>query len=411
VTTNWAQNVIFGARELRAPETVDELQNLVSRNDKVRVLGAGHSFNRIADTTGLLVSLERMPRVFRVDQSASSVHVGAGMRLAELATRLHRAGLGLHTLPSLPHITTAGACLTATHGSGDAVTTLSSAVRSLKMVSSEGDLVTYRRGEWGFDGAVVSLGALGIVTELELDVLPTFDVEQYVYQELDWSGLVGNVENILASAYSVSVFVTWGGSNTIWAKRRVRDPAVDLAWTGAHPATSPRHPAAGMSARNCTVQGGVPGPWHQRLPHFRPEFTPSIGVELQSEYLVPRQRAASALRSLAEIAPSFAPLLHSTEIRSVEEDSFWLSPCFRRPSIAMHFTWIPDMDRVRSALLAVENRLSVHGARPHWAKLFRTSSEDIGRLYSHRDRFCQLRREADPKGKFGNDMIDSLLPI
>lgn len=411
MATNWARNVVFGARELRTPATLSELQKLVSSSDKVGVLGAGHSFNGLADTTGVLVSLQSMPRRLRIAPGRKTVHVDAGMRLSELATRLHHAGLGLHTMPSLPHITIAGACSTATHGSGDAVPTLASAVRTLTMVSTEGDLITYRRGERDFNGAVVSLGALGVITELELDVVPTFDVEQYVFEGVSWTSLCDNVKQILASAYSVSMFLDGHGANSIWTKQRVGDPTVDLTWAGAHASVQQRHPVAGMPANNCTEQGGAPGPWNERLPHFKAEFTPSVGTELQSEYLVDRRSAASALRSVAEIAPRIGPLLHSMEVRSVKEDDFWLSPCFGRPSIALHFTWVRDAERVGSAVDLVEDCLSVYGARPHWAKLFGVTADRIERLYSRHDSFCRLRREVDPQAKFGNDMIDRYLPI
>lgn len=411
MVVNWAQNVVFHARKLCRPESIEQLQSLVSHTDKIRALGAGHSFNRIADTSGTLVSLEKLPHVFWISPDRSSVHVAAGMHLTELAARLHNAGLGLHTLPSLAHITVAGACLTATHGSGNTVGPLSDAVRSLKMVGPDGKLITYHRGDQNFEGVVVSLGALGVVTELELDVLPTFDVEQYVYERLGWSSLVENVEAILESAYRVSIFATWCGSSAVWAKRRVGDPPVDLTWTGARHAGEPRHPVITMNAGNCTIQGGIPGPWHKRLPHFRAGFTPSIGAELQSEYLLPRRYAASALQALADVASILTPLLHSTEIRSVAADPYWLSPCFDRATVAIHFTWIPDNDRVQSAIATVEDQLSTFSARPHWAKLFRASPSALTRTYSYLRDFCQLRHATDPTAKFHNELIDRIVAL
>ena len=412
--TNWAGNVTFTGRVHR-PSSVARLRRLVAGSRRIRALGSGHSFNRIADGPGDLVSLDGLPPVIDIDAGGSTVTVAAGVRYAELAARLQAAGLALPNLGSLPHICVAGACATGTHGSGDRNGNLATAVRGLELVTAGGDLVTADRSDAGFDGRfygrfygmVVALGALGIVTRLTLDAVPTYNIAQHVYEELPFELLD---ERILASAYSVSLFTRWTrpAFDQVWLKHALpADPGPP--WPGATPAAGPRHPIPGLPAGNCTRQLGVPGPWHRRLPHFRAEFTPSSGEELQSEYFVPRRHLVDAVAALDAIRDRIAPLVQISEVRTVAADDLWLSPCYRRDSATIHFTWVADPAAVTAVLPAVEERLAPFDPRPHWGKLFGPQAAlAIGR-YERLPDFRRLRADHDPTGKFGNDFVDGLL--
>ncbi|MFI9007746.1 FAD-binding protein [Actinosynnema sp. NPDC053489] len=402
MTTNWAGNFTFSAARTAHPKSVDELRDVVRAAGSARVVGAGHSFSTIADTAGTLIDLDLMPEVFEVRDG--SVRVGAGTRLARLADRLHAAGLALPAMPSLPHITIIGACATATHGSGDDIPSLASLVRSLDLVTADGSLLTLGRGDDGFDGAVVALGSLGVVVAVELDVVPTFDVEQRVYVDMPFDALVDNVAAVFSSAYSVSAFPTWRGVANVFTKRRTTDPLHDLTWTGARPATEPVHPVPGQPTRHCTAQLGVPGPWHERLPHFRADFTPSVGRELQSEYFVAREHAADALTALNGLADVITPVLLTSEVRTIAADAQWLSPVHDRSSVAFHFTWQPDDAAVRAVLRKVEAALSPWRPRPHWGKVFELA--DPGERYPGWARFAELRDRLDPDRTFRNPLVD-----
>jgi alditol oxidase len=398
MATNWAGNVTYSSASIATPATLDELRSVVAAAPQVHAVGAGHSFSRIADTTGVLVSLDRMPADLSV---GSTVRVPAGMRLAALASWLHSQDLALHAMPSLPHITIAGAVATATHGSGDRHGSLASAVRSIDLVTASGDVVTLSS-----PGAVVSFGALGVVSSVELAVVPTYSVAQQVWETVPWPALLEGLDAIFASASSVSAFVDWaGGGARLWVKSVDTPP--DLSWTGASPASGPRHPIVGQPTENCTLQGGVPGPWHERLPHFRAEFTPSVGAELQSEYFVPRSRAASALAALASLAPLFAPLVQACEIRTVAADEHWLSPAYDTDSLAVHFTWVADTPAVMAVLPQIEEAMA---PRPHWGKLFTVPPSVLAARYPRWADFAALRAELDPVGKFRNEFVDRFFP-
>jgi xylitol oxidase len=415
--SNWAGNVAFSAARFHRPASLEELQAVVASSDHVRALGTGHSFNRIADTPGDLVSVARLPRIMDIDAGRATVTVAAGVRYAELAQYLYLAGYALRNLGSLPHISIAGACATATHGSGDANGNVATAVAAMEMVTAQGDVVAMSRDADGdrFRGAVVGLGALGVTTIMTLDIVPSFDIRQYVYEDLPLSGLGTHLAEIFASAYSVSLFTSWQGSriSQMWLKRRADDrdsPLPPPRWLGARLAAVPRHPVPGGSAAACTAQLGVPGPWHERLPHFRPDFTPSAGAELQSEYLIPRQHATSALAAIGRIGDLVAPVLQISELRTVAADDLWLSPSYQRDSLAIHFTWVKDAGAVIPVLAAIEDQLAPFGARPHWGKLFGTSPEVVSTLYERMPDFRHLLDLHDPAGKFRNEFIDRYFP-
>lgn len=416
--TNWAGNYTYRAERLLTPATVDEVREIAQSGRPLRVLGSRHSFTDIADSAADQVSLAGLAPEVSIDSAARTVSVSAGLRYGDLAARLESAGWALHNLASLPHISVAGAVATGTHGSGDRNGNLATAVTALDLVTSTGELLTLTRSDPDFAGAVVSLGALGVVTRLELEIEPSFSVRQDVLEGVSWASVARNFDAITAAGYSVSLFTDWGesGVHQVWVKNRVNGAEGDgtvaariaalVALTGAVPAAGARHPLAGISAENCTEQLGVPGPWNDRLPHFRFAFTPSNGVEIQSEYLVPRAHAVAALNALRELGPLIAPLLQVGEIRTVAADALWLSGEHGRETVAFHFTWLRDQARVEGVLRGIETALEPFDARPHWGKLFVSSAGALDRLYPRLGDFRGLAGRLDPSGTFRNAFVD-----
>ena len=407
--TNWAGNITYTAKELHRPYSLDGIRALVGQSARVRVLGSGHSFNEIAEPgpEGVLLTVADLPPVIDVDTAARTVRVSGGVRYAELARIVHTHGLALPNMASLPHISVAGSVATGTHGSGVGNGSLAAPVREVEIVTADGSLVTIGRGDDRFDGAVTSLGALGVVTALTLDLEPSFAVEQHVFTELPLAGL--DFEAVAGSAYSVSLFTDWRepGFRQVWRKRRTDQPLPDFPW--AAPATEKLHPVPGMPAVNCTEQFGVAGPWHERLPHFRAEFTPSSGAELQSEYLLPRPYALDALRALDAVRADVAPVLQICEVRTVAADAQWLSPSYGRDTAAFHFTWIEDTAAVLPVVRRVEEALEGFDARPHWGKVFTVPAAELRNRYPRLDDFRALARELDPDGKFANAFVRDVL--
>jgi xylitol oxidase len=406
--TNWAGNVVFGARRLHRPGSVDEVRELVAAGGPIRVLGSGHSFNRMADTDGELVSLAGLPRVVEIAADRRSVRVDGGIRYGELVGRLAEQGLALHNTASLPHISVAGAVATATHGSGVGNTNLAAAVCALEFIDGGGAPVTLTRADDDLLGAVVGLGAPGIVTALTLDVVPAFELRQYVYDAVPRAALSAHLAEMLADGYSVSLFTDWTGLdlNHAWLKRT--EPMTG-EWFGGRRADGPRHPVPGMPAANSTDQSGEPGPAHTRLPHFRMEFVPSSGAELQSEYHVASADGLAAIDAVAGIRERVASVLQVCEIRAVAADELWLSPNYRRDTVALHFTWIADTDAVLPVVAELEQRLAPLRPRPHWGKIFTTDPAILRTEYDRFADFQQLVRRYDQAGTFQNQWLTAIL--
>jgi xylitol oxidase len=410
-SSNWARTLTYQARTAHEPASVREIQYIVRSARLIRPIGSRHSFSDIADTAGDHISPAALPRTIAIDPSRTRVRVDGGVRYGELAQALHAAGLGLRNLASLAHISVVGACVTATHGSGDRNGSLASAVRALRIVRADGEIETVDAGTPdGLSGCVVSLGALGVVVELTLEVEPTYDVRQTVYEDLPFETFTRHLDAIFAAADSVSCFTDWRRPliDQVWLKSRVASPDdrhLRAELFGARPAAEQRHPIRGMSPDACTVQGGIPGPWHERLPHFRLDHTPSAGREIQSEYFVARQDAVHALGALRPLADRIAGVIQVSEFRTVAADDLWLSPAHGRDSLAIHFTWLPDPAGVLRVLPAIEAALEPFDPRPHWAKVFTMAPDRVRARYARADDFVRLATRFDPDGKFRNDFL------
>jgi xylitol oxidase len=411
--TNWAGNLTYSTDHLHSPGTVEEVRQVVKSCDKLRALGSRHSFNAIADSTANQISLKRLDTM-KLDEKAHTVTVGGGVPYGVVAPWLDSRGYALHNLASLPHISVAGAIATATHGSGIHNGNLATPVSALEIVTADGQMVHLSREKDGdrFLGTVVGLGALGVVTEVSLNVLPTFQVAQSVYLNLSFDHLQHHFDEIFGSGYSVSLFTDWQNhqATQVWIKRKLT-PGDANKWQpeffGAKAATRKMHPIGDHDAEPCTEQQGIPGPWYERLPHFRMGFTPSAGNELQSEYFVPRRNAVDAILAVERLRDQVTPHLLISEIRTIAADDLWMSTCYGRPSVTIHFTWKPDWPAVRHLLPVIEKELSPFQPRPHWGKLFTLSPADFWSRYERMKEFIELATKYDPKGKFRNDFLST----
>jgi xylitol oxidase len=410
---NWAGNLEYSATDVRHPTSVAGLAELVVGSGRVKALGSRHSFNRVGDTDGMHILMDSLPQEIELDSDRRIVRVSGGVSYGALCRTLDKDGFAIHNLASLPHISVAGAVQTGTHGSGVDNPSLAGAVERIELVRPSGEQVSLSRGDGdGVLGSVVGRGVLGSVTGLELAVRPSFTMRQRVLENVPWELALADFPALVSSAYSVSLFTDYAGDaiSQVWLKALDSQP-VQTKLFGATPATQPRHPLPGMSGENCTAQLDEPGPWLDRLPHFRHEFTPSNGEELQSEYILPLEHGPAAIQAVRSIADTLAPLLFVSEIRTGAADEFWLSPFYRQQSVALHFTWKPLQADVEAVLPALEELLRPFGARPHWGKLFMPSTHDWDALYPRFADFRALADMHDPHGKFRNALLDTILGV
>ena len=413
---NWSGNHTFNASRVYYPETVEQVQEIVSSSRKVKVIGARHSFNDIADSTESLISLENFDPAMTIDAAQGTVTVSGGITNGRLCAQLHAAGYAIHNMASLPHITLAGAVATATHGSGDTNGNLATAVAAIELVKADGEVVVLSRTQHqaDFEGAVVGLGGVGVITKVTLDISPAFTMQQEVYEWLPVAQLETNFDAITSSAYSVSFFTNWRENrvNQVWLKRRLANNnalALEAEFFGATLAASQTHPVRPLSAASCTDQMGIVGPWNERLPHFRIDHTPASGNELQSEYFVARHHALDAMRAIAALQPQMDHFLWISEIRTVAADNLWMSPSYGQPVVGLHSSWRKNWDAVKEFLPVLEDALAPFAARPHWGKLFIMSPERVQALYPRMADFRALLERYDPSGKFRNAFLDKYI--
>jgi len=412
---NWAGNLTYSTDRLYTPASVDEVRQAVRSCQRLRALGTRHSFNAIADSTANQISLAHLDSI-ALDEKSRTVTVGAGVTYGKLAPVIDARGWALHNLASLPHISVAGAIATATHGSGLHNGNLATPVSGFEFVTADGEIARLSRDKDGehFLGAVVGLGALGVVTSVTLDLQPTYQVAQSVYRNLSFDHLKDHFDAIFGAGYSVSLFTDWQNhrATQVWIKRRLA-PGDKNEWGheffGAALATEKLHPIEGHSAEACTDQQGLPGPWYERLPHFKMNFTPSSGRELQTEYLVPRDRGYEAILAVEKLRDQITPHLFVTELRTIAPDNLWMSTADRRPSLAIHFTWKPEWPEVSRILPQIEAQLEPFEPRPHWGKLFTVAPAKLQSRYVRLAEFKEQLVRFDPQGKFRNQFLSKNL--
>ncbi len=413
---NWAGNYQYQSEANVIPSNAEDFKSQLKRLKKAKALGTRHCFNNIADTTGTQLSTQKLEEVFELNTEELTVTVGAGIKYGTLGTYLQENGWALHNLASLPHISVGGACATATHGSGIGNGNLSSAVRGYELLTANGNTQWYDALSQPekFYAGVVNLGALGIITKIKLAIEPTFNVSQVVYENLPMEALKDNFDVIMGSGYSVSLFTHWldKNINQVWVKSKLASnegiPA-QADFFGAKPSPVDLHPIKEISAENCTPQLGVPGPWHERLPHFKMNFMPSAGAELQSEFFIPRKLAYQGIMAVEKLKDQIHPALLVTEIRTIAADKFWMSTAYNEDMIAIHFTWKQEPKLVMPLLPKIEAALEPFGVKPHWGKIFTLNPTILQSRYPKYQDFMKWKKELDPDDVFQNEFLQKWL--
>ena len=406
---NWSKNVDFNDRGYLQPDSLTELQELIRSNAKIRARGTAHCFNEIANTSSYAINLAKMPRVIEVSAETKSVKVSPGLTYGELAPVLHSQGWALNNLASLPHISIAGSISTGTHGSGIKNQNLANQVLSLDMVTAEGELRHLDRTSPAFNALVVGLGLGGIVYQYELKIEPTFEVRQVIYPDIPLDVLQRSFDQIMGSAYSVSYFTDWGSDQVgnLWCKFRA-DEVIPDSIGGCAQADKKYHPITSVNPEACTEQLGVPGDWHQRLSHFKLEFTPSVGEEIQTEFFIDRKDASAAIEVLSKLGDEITPLLWITELRTIAADDLWLSGAYQRDTLGIHFTWKKE-DAIYPVVEKVEAALRPFNYRPHWGKVFTAEAQYLKSVYPKMSEFKALVEALDPTKKFENSFTRRFL--
>ncbi|MCB0838317.1 MAG: FAD-binding protein [Bacteroidetes bacterium] len=415
IRKNWAGNLEYHAKLFHEPANIETVQAIIKESQKIRALGSKHCFNHIADSNFAQISSRSFNKLISIDSAKMTATIGAGAKYGEVVEELHNQGYAIHNLASLPHITIGGAIATSTHGSGIKLGNLGAPVIGMKFVNGKGEIVNLSVEDDAetLNGVITHLGAFGLITELTLKIEPAFDVRQDIYLSLPVANLLENFNEIMGAGYSVSLFTDYQTDtvNQVWIKSRMDQGGFESGseFYGAIPADRNVHPIIEISAENCTEQMGNPGPWYDRLPHFKMNFTPSNGVELQAEYFVPLEHGAEAYQEISKLKDLIKPYLMISEIRTIAANEQWMSPFYKQDSVAFHFTLEQDWEGVKGILPEIEKALTPFNVKPHWGKMFTLEPSVLQSRYANLNKFKEFVAEHDPEGKFRNEFMEKYL--
>lgn len=409
---NWSGSVRARPTHVHYPETETDLQEVVARADgTLRVAGAGHSFPPVARSDETFVSLERYTGLVDVDPGGRQVTVRAGTPLSALTDALADHGLMLENMGDIDDQTIAGALSTGTHGTGTGFGVMATQAAGLKLVTADGEVLELAAGDDRFAPAQVSLGTLGVVSTVTLDV-----VDDYRLRERKFPADVEEVVANLDSYRGCRNFEFWWFPHTDTALVKTLEEADEtgspsrfdsveerlenLAWEGLCRAGS-RAPSASPALNRFVAATFSES---ERVGPAREVFPTTRAVRFnETEYGVPRESAVDVLRDLRSVVDSHDTMF-PVEFRDVAGDDLPLSPATGRDStfIAVHAYHSREWEPLVRDAEAVFDR---HDGRPHWGKHHTKTAADFAELYPDFERFRELRRELDPDGLFLNDHL------
>jgi FAD-linked oxidoreductase len=416
---NWAGDQIWAPEVVEEPRSESELIEAVGRAGKLRVIGSGHSFTDIALTDGVQVSLRRMDRVLDSD-SAGLVRVEGGIRLRELGVELARRGLAMENLGDVDAQTLAGALATGTHGTGVGFRNLPSQVEGMRLVTADGSVLDVRDGD-DLRAARISLGALGVVTEVTLRCQPLYTLRRTDERR----PLDETLEQLQELALARERFEFFAFPHSRWALWRTTERTSD----------PPRPPGAaerfvqdvlfenGAFGALCRLGRALPGlvPAIDRLMgrlasggervdrSHRIYANPRLVHFTEMEYAIPREHGAEAVRRVFDlVARRRLPVLFPLEVRFGAPDDAFLSASAGRSScyVAVHVYRGMEFE---TYFRGVEAIMREYGGRPHWGKRHYRSAAELAPLYPDWDRFRAVRDRLDPRRVFANDYTERVL--
>ncbi len=426
---NWAGTVLARPAEVRragsSADVVTAVTDAGRRGLPVRVAGSGHSFTPLVATDGILLQLDGLSGLVDVDAERLRVRVGAGTPMHVLNPALQSLGLALPNLGDIDRQTISGAIATGTHGTGARLQGMAAAVSGLTMVLADGSSLrcSAERDPEVFAAARVGLGALGVVTEVELQCVPAFRLHaKEAAESLD--GLLPVLQGE-ADAHDHVDMLWFPHTDRVLVKRNDRVGHGE----GPGPLPSWRARLEDHLLANRLFEGV------NRLATARPGLVPRLNrlaarllgarefaddswkvfcssrevCFVESEYAVPRASVAAVLEGLrAWFARTGAPVPFPVEVRFIGADEVWLSTAYERDSAYVAVHQYHRMD-ARPLLGAFEAIVAEHDGRPHWGKLHSVDAGRLARLYPRFDDFRAVRDRLDPERRFTNDHLRHLL--
>lgn len=391
---------------------------LKSAGGPVRCVGAGHSFTALVPTEGTLLSLDRIAGLSTYSKSALTATLHGGTRLAQVSGQLDAVGLALRNLPDINVQSLAGAISTATHGTGAELPAMHADVSALRLVTPKGEMIDIgQRDPDLLAAARVSLGSLGVITQVTMNVVPAFNLRRKVWlapvQEmlerapelarthrhfefyyLPFTGYAAAITHVAHNGNEVAMPPSQD-EDMLRDLRRLRD------WLGSYPQLR-RWSAARLIDPSLT-EHATNRSW-LLLSTSRPtRFN-------ETECHVPREAGIACVREVIRTLEKRNEVFFPLEFRFVKGDDAWLSPFYRRDScsIAVHAAHGEPYDYLMSEIGPVFRKF---GGRPHWGKLHNLKAAELAALYPRWNDFLELRRSLDPAGRMLNPHLRSLFGV
>ena len=398
--TNWVGNQSFAPVSSGSPRDEEEVVALVrqaaERGQGVRVAGAGHSFTPVVQTDGLLLDLSALRGVVATDPTRKRATALPGTLIRDFYEPLWDVGLALRNQGDIDTQQIAGAVATGTHGSGTRYTSLSGVVRGVRLVTATGDVREV--GEDDLDllhAAQVSVGMLGVVTQLELEVTEAYRLREHVSLR-SWDDVLENWDQLVAEHRHFGMFwLPTEESGALYNLDGHGERLADQCYVKVYDEVGPGVPDDDTVGRRV-----------DRCYRIFPMVYDANFHEL--EYFVALDRAPEALHAMRELMQRSLPdSVYPLEVRTVGPDEAFLSPQYRTPTVVISVSGKPGTD-YWAYLRSVDALLADFDARVHWGKLHFMTPERLHALYPRAADFIALRRELDPQGMFLNDHLRPL---
>lgn len=422
---NWAGDQSCTPASIAEPGTPEEVAALLAQAEAagrtVRVAGSGHSFTETVLTDGTLLRLNKLNKILSVDRASGLVRAEAGITLNAASNALHPLGLAFPNLGDIDVQSVAGATATGTHGTGAKLQNLSAALQSIELMLADGSRVELNEqtDPDGWRAARVNVGALGVVTAVTLQMVPSFVLEgvetpepvEDLLADLD-THIDGN-EHFEFYVFAHSPLAMTKRNNTVELPEQPRGKAVDwisdvLTTNYAFDALcrlTRRYPAAIPYVQRGAAYAGSYRRQVERS--YRVFASPRLFRFTEMEYAIPREHSVDAIREIKEVAKHYDTPM-PIEVRWVAPDDAFLSPAGGRDTcyIAVHQYQGMEYEPYFRACEAVFDR---YNGRPHWGKRHFQTAETLRERYPHWDKFAQVRNRFDPKGRFSNEYINRVL--
>ena len=388
--SNWVGNQSCAPAQIATPCSEDEVGELVASAAHVRVAGAGHSFTPVVATDGLLLDLRGLPRITAIDPERRRVVCGPATTVGDFGEPLWEAGLALANQGDIVAQQIAGACATATHGSGLEKPCFSAAIRRARLVTADGSVREIDGGA-ELHALQVSVGMLGVVTELELEVAAAYRLRERVGNR-SWEDAWERFDELARTHRHFSFF---------WMPSRESAVLYGLE-AGADECHVKIYDEVGDDVPDSDETHARVGPAYVIYPMlYDPNFH-------ELEYFVPFERGREALAAMRELMLASLPAsVFPMEVRTVGRDEAWLSHSFERETVVISVSGMPGTD-YWPYLRDVDRLLGEFDARVHWGKLHFLTREQLYERYPRAADFIRVRRELDPGGTFLNGHLEPL---